>query len=37
MKRKEHSKKWKRVKEMIRRILGNNLKKGRYVIAQGMR
>ncbi len=37
MKRSEHSKKWKRVKEMIRKILGRHLVNGKYVIAKGMK
>lgn len=35
--RKFHSRKWHRVKEIIRKILGRNLKNGKYVIAHGMR
>ncbi len=32
-----HSQKWHRVKEIIRKILGRNLKGGKFVIAKGMK
>ncbi len=33
----KRSKKWDRVKEMIRKILGRNLVNGKYRIAEGMK